>query len=42
MDKKSLIIVNKRPILERKYIGTTDPKEVTIASRNYKENLKLV
>jgi len=27
-DGKSLIIINKRPIVSRKFIGTTDPKEV--------------
>ena len=41
-DGKQLIIINKRPINARKYVGTTDPKEVGIASRRYKEALKEV
>jgi len=38
-DKKKFIIINKKTIIARKYIGTTDPKEVGISTRNYKEAL---
>ena len=41
-DGKKLIINNKRTINARKYIGTTDPKEVGIATTDYKEALRLV
>jgi len=34
-DKKRIVIINKRTIIARKYIGTTDPKEVGISTRNY-------
>jgi len=41
-DGKSIIIINKRPIVSRKFIGTTDPKEVLVATNEYKIKNELI
>jgi len=34
-DTKSLIVINKKLLPHKKYVGTTDPKEVIVTTTDY-------
>ena len=40
-NEKKIIIMNKKEIINRKYTGTTDPKEANIATQVYNNEKKV-